>query len=130
MRHVLALAAIALAVGAAGAGAALAGTPLAGTYASKLTFGPPYGGIWTITFTEAGDYTVRHKGAVQGTGSATVKGNTIVFHDRSGPTKCTGAQARNLYRYRLTGTTLTFTAVHDTCGRKKVLTQHPWRKTG
>jgi hypothetical protein len=125
-----ALSALAL-VAALSAGAALAGTGLMGTYATKLTgVSAQFGGVWTITFAAGGHYTVRHRGAVQGTGIATIKTGTISFHDLTGKTKCTGVQAPNLYRYKLTGATLTFTAIKDKCARKFVITQHPWKKTG
>jgi hypothetical protein len=130
MRRTIALSTLTLAA-AVFAATALAGTGLMGTYATKLTgVGAQFGGVWTITFTAGGNYTVRHRGAIQGTGIATIKPGTISFHDLTGKTKCTGAQAPNLYRYKLAGATLTLTAIRDKCAHKLVLTQHPWTKTG
>jgi hypothetical protein len=129
MRRTIAVTTLALAATVL-TGAVLAGNGLLGTYATKLTgVSAQFGGVWTITFTAGGKYTVRHRGVIQGTGIATIKPGTISFHDLTGKTKCTGAQAPNLYRYTLTDTTLRFIAVRDKCARKFVITQHPWKKT-
>jgi hypothetical protein len=56
------------------------------------------------------------------TGYGVISGNTMTFKKEVGPAACTGSQAVGRYIWSLTGKSLTFRRVHDTClGRRTVL---------
>ena len=53
-----------------------------------------------------------------------IAGNRITFHDLGGPFACRGTQATGVYAWRVAGSRLTLTAVHEPCaGRKTILTK-------
>jgi hypothetical protein len=105
------------------ASVALAAT-LRGTYKTTITStaaGGQLKGVWTIKFAKP-SYTVSDNGTVVLRGKYSIKGHAITFRDKSGPAACPGA---GKYKFKKTGTTLTFTVVSDpkaAClGRRTVL---------
>jgi hypothetical protein len=91
-------------------------------------------GTWLIEFGADGTYAVvkqpKAKAVLIG-GSSTVSGNKVRLVDKAGPLRCTGSSATGTYAWKLTGNTLTFTKVEDTCGgRPLVFGGSSWTKIG
>src|SRR5262245_56798802 len=90
-------------------------TPFGATYKTVVQGQvPALNGTWRIAFTGAGGYTVT-KQAVAGkliVGKATVKGNTMTFHDASGPLACKGGTAGR-YVWTASGKKLTLKILKD-----------------
>ena len=129
MRGVVVLLAALVAASVAGAAAPL---PLRGAFQSKRpTEIPPLDGTWRIEIALTGAYKVSRDGKVLVTGKAVETAKTISFTKEKGSLACTGKEGgANSYRWALSGTRLTFTAVKDPCGsRKLVLTTKPFTRT-
>ena len=102
-----------------------------GTYQAKVAGASPavLNGKWKIVLA-VGQYTVTRNGADAIDGVTSISGNQIVFTDKFGPFRCTGAQARGTYRWSLSGKTLKLTAVRDACAGRKAVLSRPYAKTG
>jgi hypothetical protein len=82
-------------------------------------------GTWTIDLANAhsGHIDLTRNGKSLGGGRYVISGSTIKLTPKKGG-KCT---TKGKYRFKLSGNTLTFTAISDTCKtRKDVLTYGPW----
>jgi len=100
------------------ASAAFAADPAAGTYVAK---------DFTLTL-EGGHFRGNLKSELKVEGDYTVKGNRILFTDRSGSWACPAAQI-GTYRMQAKGKTVTFKKISDSCeGRIGSLTPQPWTK--
>ncbi len=119
-------------VGAASAGKT---TPLRGIYGTAIKSpNAALNGTWLINFVADGTYVVvkepKAKALLIG-GSSTVSGNKVTLVDKVGPLRCTGSSATGTYSWKLTGKTLKFTRVKDTCaGRPLVFASSSWTKIG
>ncbi len=118
-----------------GAASAAKATPLKGIYGTVIkSSNPGLGGTWLINFVADGTYVVvkepKSKSLLIG-GSSTVSGNKVTLVDKVGPLRCTGASANGTYSWKLTGKTLKFTRIKDTCsGRPLVFASTSWTKLG
>jgi len=117
-----------------GAAAALAAgsTPFGAKYKTVVKGqAPALNGTWQIAFTPTGTYTVTKQGTAGKliVGKATASGNTLVFHDSSGPLACPGGKSGS-YVWTLKGTKLTLKILKDPCGgRPLILAGAPFTKT-
>ena len=97
---------------------AFAADSLAGTYVT---------GDFTLTL-DGGHFRGTQKNELKVEGDYTVKGNRVVFTDRSGPWACP-AKDTGTYHVESKGKTLTFKKIADTCeGRIGSLTPKAWTK--
>ena len=110
-------------------------TPLEGTYGTVIKSpNAALNGTWLIEFVADGTYVVvkqpKAKTFLIG-GSSTVSGNKVTLVDKVGPLRCTGSSATGTYSWKLTGKTLKFTKVEDSCGgRPLVFSSASWTKLG
>lgn len=130
MKRLMAL--VALLTALTGASAALAAGGL-GKFETKLTgkgANTDHGqldGTWTIDLTSpsSGRVKLTWNGESVGGGRYAISGSTITLT----PKKKGGCKAKGTYTFKLTGSTLTFTKITDTCTqRRDVLTAHPFTK--
>jgi hypothetical protein len=132
MKRLITVAAMLLTLGVAPLALAAAGpgkfeSKLAGTGA-KTQHGR-LDGTWTISLTRRPTGTVKltRNGERTGGGKYVISGKTITFTPKPGGT-CT---TKGRYRFKLSGSTLTFTRIKDACAvRRDVLTYGPWTKLG
>jgi hypothetical protein len=103
---------------------ALAAGRLNGKYQTKLASGPLKGTV-TLGFGKSGAYTV--KGAFGTiTGQDTVSGSTVTFsHEHGSACKRAGK-----YRFKLTGKTVKFTKISDSCGDRVGVLVRTFTKVG
>lgn len=90
---------------------------LAGTFAVVLAVADvpaaDEAGFWYLTLSSSTGYAFgRVPGSPQNTGVLTVSGPTVTFSGERGEGACGG---KGTYRWRVSGTTLTFVLVNDTC---------------
>ncbi|MGO9498808.1 MAG: hypothetical protein ACLQA5_19160 [Solirubrobacteraceae bacterium] len=86
-------------------------------------------GTWTIDLANptAGPLKLTVNGHLKGGGKYTISGTTITLTPKKGG-ECKG---KAKYTFKLSGNTLTFTPITDTCAvRRDVLTYGPWTKIG
>jgi hypothetical protein len=115
------------------AAAGAASGPPSGSYTATITGKPAaLNGRWRLDFRAAGAVNIVRNGAVVVRGTALpLSGARVKLHDRSGPYACSKAEGDGTYRYRLTGSRVTFTALSDRCvGRTLVLTTKPYTRQG
>jgi hypothetical protein len=92
-------------------------------YSTKVTGARPaaLNGTWNLSIQRT-VFLVNKGSAPAVAGRLQIVGNRIAFHDTGGSFACKGAQAVGTYTWRLRGTKLTLTRVHDTCaGRPLIL---------
>ena len=92
-------------------------------YSTRITGASPaaLNGTWNLSLQRT-VFLVNKGSAPAVAGRLTIAGNKITFHDTGGPFACKGAQAVGTYTWKLQGTKLTLTEVHDTCaGRPLIL---------
>jgi hypothetical protein len=86
-------------------------------------------GTWTIDLANpsSGRVKLTWNGDLKGGGKYVISGNTIALTPKKGG----WCKATAEYAFKLSGTTLTFTPIKDTCAvRRDVLTHGPWTKIG
>jgi len=109
---------------------AMAASPLTGQYQAHVSRAGSLNGTWILTFSANGFYTVAKKpktSTVLSGGGSTVSGKTITLFDHSGPMACkTPAQ----YTFAVSGKSLRFTKVTDTCSGRLALLGSGWTKVG
>jgi hypothetical protein len=84
-------------------------------------------GTWTVDFATSTSGTVKltWNGKPAGGGKYVISGSTITLTPRKGG----GCKTKGKYRFKLSGKTLTFTTIRDTCtDRRDILTYSPWTK--
>jgi len=121
----LTLAAVPLALAAGGPGKFE--TKLTGKGAN--TQGGKEDGTWTIDLSNptSGRVDLTWNGQKAGGGKYVISGSTITLTPKKG-SEC---KTKGKYTFKLSGSTLTFTTIKDTCAdRRDVLTYGPWRKIG
>jgi hypothetical protein len=121
-----------VAVAALTAGAALAAGGLAGTFTTKITGAPAaqFNGLWTVKIAAGGRYSIALGKQILISGQASEHASTISFGHESGPAACKGAQATGVYKWRLSGTHLTFTRLADKCSGRSFVLGHAFTKAG
>jgi hypothetical protein len=118
-----------------GVGSAAKATPLKGIYGTQIkSSNAGLSGTWLINFVADGTYVVvkepKAKVLLIG-GSSTVSGHRVTLVDKVGPLRCTGKSATGTYSWTITGKSLKFTRVKDTCdGRPLVFASSTWTKIG
>jgi hypothetical protein len=86
-------------------------------------------GTWTIDLSSptSGTVNLTWNGGKAGGGTYAISGSTITFT----PKKNGGCKTKGKYTFKLTGKTLTFTKISDTCTqRSDVLAGRRWTKVG
>jgi hypothetical protein len=86
-------------------------------------------GTWMINFSNAtsGKVHLTWNGKHAGGGTYVISGSTITLTPKKGG----GCKTKGKYRFMLSGNTLTFTTISDSCtDRRDVLTYGPWTKVG
>jgi hypothetical protein len=109
--------------------AALAASGLSGTYketiTSKKLLGGHLVGTWTIKL-KSGKYTVTYNGQTAAKGTYKLNGSDLTVTDTPGPGACPHP---GKYSIKLSGRSLTFTKISDTCvSRVDVVTFTTWTK--
>jgi hypothetical protein len=110
--------------------AAAVSSSLNGTYKTTVNstvLNGALNGTWTVKL-KNGAYHVADNGHPIVHGKYTIKGKKISLKDTGGEGKCTGT---GVYKFKLTGTSVTFTKVKDAAaciGRTTVLTSGPLTK--
>ena len=92
-------------------------------YSTRITGLTPaaLNGTWNLSIQRT-LFLVNKGSAPAVAGRVQIAGNRITFHDTGGPLACKGAQAIGTYIWKLQGTKLRLTKVHDTCaGRPLIL---------
>jgi hypothetical protein len=116
--------------GASAMGGPLAGLPLLGTYESLVRANgfQTDSGQWDIRIDAQGVTFIKPNGSEFSPGAVKeVTADEITFAADFGCPTQSGAAAEGRYRWRLQGTSLTFTEVSDSCGeRANTLTQDQW----
>jgi len=121
MKRVSRVTAIALILAAALVAPAAASGGISGTYTTTITSGS-LKGTYKILFTP-GHFEVKAPYGITGKGTDTISGSRITLH---GPSKeCT---VPGLYEFKISGSTLTFRKIKDSCPREAVMTAHPFKK--
>jgi hypothetical protein len=117
------LAAVAATALAAAGSTASAGHLLNGTFTARISGAPSpvLDGSWSLHFGPGGRYTISKNGSTAAVGRATYGNGTIILGHETGPLACTGAQARAVYRWKLTGRTLRLTRRSDPCGGRRLV---------
>jgi hypothetical protein len=87
----------------------------------------PLNATWRVAIRRA-SYAIVPNGSNVVSGSATISGNRITFHDVAGPFACPGGQATGTYAWRLQGRKLTFTRVSDTCPGRRIVLAHAFTR--
>ncbi|HZO62152.1 MAG TPA: hypothetical protein VFB35_04160 [Gaiellaceae bacterium] len=123
----LAVAAAFLAAG--GALAARSASIAPHVYSTKIARATPavLNGTWRLTVKQT-TFTVAKGAALAVTGSVTIAGTRITFHDVAGPFSCRGAQATGVYSWRIAGTKLALTAVREPCGGRRTILTKPFTR--
>jgi hypothetical protein len=121
MKHVRRAAAIALVLAATPAALAVASGGPSGTYMTTITNAPGLNGTYRITFTP-GRFLIHAPYGIVGHGTDTISGSKMTLH---GPGSCTAA---GTYQFTISGTSLKFKKIKDSCPRVTVLTAHPLKK--
>ena len=86
-------------------------------------------GTWTIDLSSptSGKLNLTQNGREKGGGTYVISGSKITLT----PKKNGACTTKAKYTFKLTGKTLTFKKISDTCTvRTDVLTAHPWTKVG
>lgn len=86
-------------------------------------------GTYTIDFATptSGKVKLTRNGEPGGGGKYVISGSTITLTPKKGGT----CKTKGKYHFTITGNTLTFTTIHDSCAaRSDVLTHGPWTKVG
>jgi hypothetical protein len=107
---------------------ALAAGGLTGTYKTTITGSKHFNGTWTLQFTKKGAYTVKENGEVMVNGSFTSTDSKLTFlKGDKGPGACPGV---GKYQWDLTGKTLKFTRISDSCSGRRTVLSHTFTKAG
>jgi hypothetical protein len=110
------------------ASSAVAAGGLTGTYKTKITGSKQFNGNWALQFTKKGTYTVKQNGNVEVTGTFTSTGSKLTFLKGD---KGNGAcPAGGKYKWDLTGKTLKFTRISDSCSGRRTVLSHTFTKAG
>jgi hypothetical protein len=86
-------------------------------------------GTWTVDFATAtsGKVKLTRNGKPAGGGKYVISGSTITLTPKNGG----GCKTKGKYHLKMTGKTLTFTTIRDSCAdRRNILTHGPWTKVG
>ena len=132
MKRLTMLAAMLLTLAAAPFALAAAGPGKFETTLSGKGANTQHGGLdgtWTIDLANptSGKVKLTWNGHVKGGGRYAISGTTLTLTPKKGGTCKTTAE----YALKLSGKTLTFTPIKDTCEvRRDVLTYGPWTKIG
>jgi len=118
LARVTALVCIVVAITTATAAAA----SLSGTYVTTVKSAGNLSGTYHITF-QPGKFTLRAPYGITGHGTYSISGSKITLH---GPGSCSSAGS---YTYHLSGSSLTFKKIHDSCPRAAVLTAHALKRS-
>lgn len=103
-------------------GVASASKSLSGTYVTKVTNDGFLSGTYHIVFSP-GHFVIHGPYDLTGDGTYSLSGSRITLH---GPgTKCTSP---GVYEIKVSGSSLTFHKVSDSCPRVSVLTAHALKK--
>jgi len=121
-RHVRRATAIALILTATSAGLAAASGGLSGTYVTTVRTAGSLNGTYRITFSP-GNFLLHAPYGIVGHGTDTISGSTITLH---GPGSC---RAAGIYEFRVSGSSLTFRKIRDSCSRAAILTAHALKRT-
>ncbi len=100
---------------------ALAGGTLPGKYTTTIKSPAQFKGTWVLNLAKGGTYTVVDNGQFLTRGKYTATGSNITFGHETGSGACPKS---GTYVWKKTGTTLTFTRVHESAacsGRSGVL---------
>jgi hypothetical protein len=114
--------AIALALMAAGTATAAAAS-LSGTYVTTVKTAGSLDGTYHITF-QPGKFTLHAPYGITGHGTYSISGSKITLHGPSA--SCTSA---GTYQFSVSGSSLTFRKIKDSCPRAAVLTAHAFKRT-
>jgi hypothetical protein len=123
VKHLLAIAAAAVLL----VPAASAATPPAGTFSTTISgqMNAQLNGRWQLRLLAGSRYAVLRNGVAVVRGAGTRTARRLTFKDTAGPAACRGGDATGVYSWKLSGKSLTLTAVSDSCtGRRAVLTSH------
>jgi hypothetical protein len=121
MKRFSRVAAIALVLAAATVAPAAASGGISGTYTTTVTSGS-LKGTYKILFTP-GHFEVKAPYGITGKGTDTISGSRITLH---GPSKeCT---TPGLYEFKISGSSLTFKKIKDSCPRVTVMVGHTFKK--
>jgi hypothetical protein len=114
MKRVSRVAAIALVLAVSTVALALAANGPSGTYTTTIK-GSEFAGTYKITFTP-GHFQVQGPYGLTGKGTDTISGSKITVH---GPGK--GCTTAGTYEFKISGSSLTFRKIKDTCLRSIIL---------
>jgi hypothetical protein len=121
MKHVRRAAAIAIVLAAMPVALAVASGGPSGTYTTTVTNISGLNGTYHITFTP-GRFVIHAPYGLVGHGTDTISGSKMTLH---GPGSCTAA---GTYQFTMSGRSLKFKKIKDSCPREAVLTAHPLKK--
>jgi hypothetical protein len=121
MKHVRRAAAMALVLAATPVALAVASGGPSGTYVTTVTNIAGLKGTYRITFTP-GRFVIHAPYGIVGRGTDTISGSRMTLH---GPGEC---KAAGTYQFTISGTSLKFRKIKDSCPRAAVLTAHPLKK--
>ncbi len=121
MKHVRRVTAIALIIAATPAALAAASGGLSGTYESTVKTAGTLNGTYKISFSP-GRFVLHAPYGITGYGTYSLSGSRITLH---GPGSC---KAAGTYEYRISGSSLTFKKIKDSCPRAPVMIAHSWKK--
>jgi hypothetical protein len=129
LRRVVLLALASAALAAAGIAAGAVHT-LNGTFTAKISGAPSpvLDGSWSLRFGPGARYTISKDGTTAIVGRATYGKGTIAFGHETGPLACTGAQARGVYRWKVSGRTLRLTRRSDACTGRRLVLAHAFKR--
>ena len=122
MKHLRRAAAIALILLMTGAELAQASGGLYGTYVTTVRTAGGLDGTYHITFSR-GHFVIHAPYGLIGHGTDTISGSRITLH---GPGSCSEP---GIYSFTVSGASLTFRRIRDSCPRVAVLTAHALRRS-
>jgi hypothetical protein len=121
MKQIRRTAALAAVLAVVLTGVAAASGSLSGTYVTKVTTDGFLNGTYHMTFSP-GHFVIHGPYALVGRGTYSISGSRITLH---GPGKCATA---GIYQFKVSGTSLTFRKISDSCPRAAVLTARALKK--
>lgn len=98
------------------------GASLSGTWVTTVKNAGFLNGTYHISF-HPGKFTLTGPYGLNGQGTYSISGSKITLH---GPGSCSSAGS---YTYHLSGSSLTFKKIHDSCPRAAVLTAHAFKRS-
>jgi hypothetical protein len=122
MKHLCRVTAVALVLLAMSATVAMASKSLSGTYETTVKTAGSLNGTYHITFTP-GHFALEAPYGITGHGTYTISGSKITVYGPSSSCKSAG-----VYEYKLSGSSLTFRKIKDSCPRAAILDAHAMKK--